>query len=343
MTLVAIEGGGRALESVRAAGVPVREFGVSGLGSLRVVPRLIRERGWQRGVIVSWAPSAHAVGALVARSTRTPHLINWHRQPGFPMTTRQSLGMRMAAELGAGAIAVTETQTPDLVKLGVPASRIRVVPNGTAEPAAASLDRATARGLLGLDDEFVVAVVARLRPEKRHTDLLKALALMHDEGRDVHAILVGDGPCEAELRSEAAERRVRVTFTGYQEDPSVYIAASDVACLSSEFEALPMSLIEAAAAGRATVATNVGGTCEIVHHGVTGLVVPARDPRALADALTRLSQDTVLRVLMGRRAKKMWEECFSFDAMVDAYLDLLSSVTGPPVRWGVGPVPHGTG
>jgi glycosyltransferase involved in cell wall biosynthesis len=188
-----------------------------------------------------------------------------------------------------------------------------------------------------------VVVVARLRPEKRHTDMLKALALMQDEGRDVHAIFVGDGPCEAELRREAAQRRLRVSFAGFQEDPSVHIAASDVVCLSSAFEALPMSLIEAAAAGRATVATNVGGTREIVRDGVTGLVVPARDARALADALARLSHDADLRALMGRRAKKMWEECFSFDAMVDAYLDLLSRVTGPPVGWGARPVSHGTG
>ena len=333
MTLVAIEGGGRALATVRAAGVPVREFGVSGLGSLRVVPRLIREGERRRGVIVTWAPSAHAVGALVARCTRTPHVVNWHRQPGFPMTTRQSAGMRMAAKLGAGAIAVTQTQIPDLVKLGMPKSRVRVVPNGTPEPKTSSLDRSAARRALGLRDQIVAVVVARLRPEKRHTDLFEALALVRAGGQDVCVVVVGDGPLEAALRREVASMQIPVIFAGFQEDPSLYMIASDVVCLSSEFEALPMSLIEAGACARPSVATDVGGTREIIVDGVTGLLVPTRDVRGLADALARISRDATLRNSMGIQARRRWEDRFSFDAMVDAYLRLLLGIQGPPAQW----------
>jgi glycosyltransferase involved in cell wall biosynthesis len=332
VSLTAVGRGGRALEEVRARGVPVRELGFGGMGSIRAVPRLLRDpdRRWE--AIVTWAPNAHAVGALTAFGARTPHVINWHRQPGLPMTPRQSAAVKLAGRMGCGVIAVTRAQVPQLVELGVREERIRVVPNGVPDPPRA--DRAAARAELELPaGDYVVVVVARLRPEKRHEDLIHALADLSRRMPNVSGVVVGDGETAAELRRLAAQTGAPVRFTGFDPRPERYMAAADVVCLPSEHEALPISLIEAAAASRPVVATDVAGVAEVVDEGVTGLLVRPREVAALTHALESLGADPARRERMGAAAHERWRERFSFDAMVDAYHELLQGVRGRPARW----------
>jgi glycosyltransferase involved in cell wall biosynthesis len=124
-----------------------------------------------------------------------------------------------------------------------------------------------------------------------------------------------------------------VIFAGYQEDPLRYMFASDVVCLTGEFEALPMSLIEAASVGRPIVATDVGGVDEIVLDGETGRLIPTNSPAAMAQCLYELAADPARRAVMGTRAKILWSNGFSMNSMVDRYSELLKLVSGPPTRW----------
>jgi glycosyltransferase involved in cell wall biosynthesis len=271
---------------------------------------------------------------VVARATAAPHVINWHRQPGFEMTVRQRAAVRFAASVGSGVIAVTGAQVPELRNLGFSPSAIRVVPNGTNPPSGSLPDRSEARSSLGLpEDAYLVVLVARLRPEKRHSDFISAVAALRSEVPSILGVIVGDGPEEKLLRRQAENLRAPVRFAGFQADPMPYMIASDVVCLPSEFEALPISLIEAASCGRPAIATSVGGTGEIVLHDETGLLIPPRNVDALRDSLRILYGSPGRRQAMGDRALRHWQDRFSFDAMVGAYFDLLTTVAGPPTSW----------
>jgi glycosyltransferase involved in cell wall biosynthesis len=178
-------------------------------------------------------------------------------------------------------------------------------------------------------------LVARLRPEKRVGDFIEAIAAARKKGADVRGVVVGDGPEEERLRAHAREAGEHVIFVGYQEDPARYVVAGDFLALTSEFEALPMSLIEAAACGRPAVASDVGGIREIVADGQSGIVVAAGDVAKFADAFAMLATDRELAASMGAAASRKWTSEYTFDAMADRYAKLLLNVSGPPVTWGV--------
>jgi glycosyltransferase involved in cell wall biosynthesis len=333
--LVALLGGGRALESLKAEGVPVRELGRSGLASASLLPALLAEGRAKPSALVSFGYNAHALGALFARITGTPHIVNWHRQAGWPMNAVEANAVRLAGRLGAGAIAVTEAQHPDLLALDFDPRAIRTVANGVGahDPGR----RVQERTRLDISpDAFVAVLVARLRPEKRIRDFIAAISRASHSDPRIQGIVVGDGPMADELRALATAQAAPVRFVGHDPEPTRYMIAADVAVLASEFEALPISLVEALSCGRPCVATDVGGVREIVEDGHNGLLVPIGEPEAMARALRELSRDATACARMGERSLARWSERFSFSGMVADYTRLLTSVTGPPTRWPAG-------
>jgi glycosyltransferase involved in cell wall biosynthesis len=242
--------------------------------------------------------------------------------------------IRLTALSGAGVISVAQAQTEDLVRLGFSPTRIRTVPNGVRPPALSDIPRDQLRLRLGLPGEMLLAVlVARLRPEKRIVDFIDAVGLAREQVPHIMGLIVGDGPLAAELERYAAESGAPIKFAGHQNDPPSWMLASDLVCLTSRFEALPISLVEALSCGRACIATDVGGTREIVEDGLNGTLVTPEAPTQLAAAIVNLAQRADLREDMGRASLARWRDQFSFDAMVDRYSSLLSSAQGPPTTW----------
>ncbi len=167
----------------------------------------------------------------------------------------------------------------------------------------------------------VIVSVGRLQAPKDITTLLRALALVRGT---YNALVVGDGP---ELRTVKEERRRLglgevVRLAGERDDVPAILASSHVFVLSSRSEALPVSILEAMAAGLPVVASQVGGVPELVVDGQTGLLVPAGDPPALAAALQRLVDDPVLRGRLGAAGRARVEEQFRLDSFLEAHLDL---------------------
>ncbi len=164
--------------------------------------------------------------------------------------------------------------------------------------------RSHARRALGLDDdEVVVGSVANFTAKKDQRTLLAAVALLRDRGRRLRLVLVGSGPLEHELRAFATELRLRdVLFTGMRTDVYDLLPGFDVYALSSRYEGLPISLLEAMATGLACVATRVGGIPEVIVQGRNGLLVEAGDASAFATALERLVTDESLRHAIADRA-----------------------------------------
>jgi glycosyltransferase involved in cell wall biosynthesis len=214
---------------------------------------------------------------------------------------------------------------------------LRRLPMPPLETLHHGLDPATADGFqadgvraeLGIPlDAPVVGSVANFKAAKDHATLLRAAARVRQAVPELRLLLVGQGPLEAETRRLAGELGLQeaVVFAGFRPDARRLAAAFDVFALSSTYEGLPIALIEAMALGRPAVVTRVGGTPEVVSDGTHGLVVPPRDPAALAAALLRLLGDPGLRASMGAAARS---RALDFDIrkavrrMEQVYADLL--------------------
>jgi glycosyltransferase involved in cell wall biosynthesis len=251
---------------------------------------------------------------------------------------------RGLARLTDRVVAITEGQRRDLVERYriVPAARAVVVPLGLdLDPFAAAdtSSRASVRQALGFaPDDVVCAFVGRLVPIK-HVDLLvhacARVFARHPNGR---LLIVGDGECRAGLEALVRDRGLdaRVRFVGWRTDLTNIYAAADVVALSSRNEGTPVALIEAMAAGRAVVATAVGGVPEVVEDGVTGRLVADDDEVALASAIDELFADAAARARLGAAARDSVLRRFGYARLVteiDAiYRDALADVRGAAGR-----------
>jgi glycosyltransferase involved in cell wall biosynthesis len=166
-------------------------------------------------------------------------------------------------------------------------------------------------------------VIGHLSPVKGHADLIDAAARLARERR-VKLFLIGDGPLRPSLESRGASLGLGdgIVFTGVRADVAPLLAMLDVVVVPSHTEGMSNALLEAMAMGRAVIATAVDGNLDVVSDGVTGLLVPPRDPAALAAALVRLVDDPERARQMGRAARARIEEAFTLQAMVASHEEL---------------------
>jgi glycosyltransferase involved in cell wall biosynthesis len=176
-----------------------------------------------------------------------------------------------------------------------------------------------------------VVLLGALRPGKGHEVALSAWPLVRAAIPRARLRFVGSGALEADLRAMATNVGVgdAVDFAGFRDDVNNVLADSDLVVLPSHFEAYPTVLLEAAAAGRAVVATRVGGIPEIVVDGVTGLLIPPADPAALARAVVRLLTHDDERRAMETAARRTAEEHFSAAVWAQRLGDLYREVRRP--------------
>ncbi len=227
---------------------------------------------------------------------------------------------RSLARLSSRLIAISARQRGELIGLGIaPPDKVIEIPLGLDLGALANApEQATARVRLGIPvDAAVVALVARLVPVKDVPSFLRALSKLRPHQPGLRALIVGDGSERRRLESLASELGVAdiCSFVGWQPDVATVYAAADVIVLSSLNEGSPVSLIEAMSVGRSIVATAVGGVPDVVRDQETGLLVPPRDPEALAEAMRMLLGDAALRERLGE-AGRAASRRFSADRLV---------------------------
>jgi len=166
-------------------------------------------------------------------------------------------------------------------------------------------------------DDFVLAIIARLKPVKGHTYLLEAMARLADLPH-VKLLVAGDGPLRPALEAQAAALGIagRVHFCGFVEDVPAVLRAVDAVCLPSLSEALPYVVLEAASYARPLVVTRVGGMATLLTDGETAHVVPPQDPAALAEAVRWVATHPAERQAMGLAAYALVRREFSVETMV---------------------------
>jgi glycosyltransferase involved in cell wall biosynthesis len=212
-------------------------------------------------------------------------------------------------------------------ELRVPARKLVVVPNAIRVPVVAlPRDPAFRASLVEGRPDYVILTPARLHPQKGHTYLLQAAALLPN----ATFVLAGDGPLRAALEAQAGELGVagRCIFLGERSDVPALLAAADLFVLPSLFEGLPVSVLEAMAAERPVVATAIGGTDEAVTSEVTGLLVPPRDPTALASAIRRLQEEPEVARRLAAAGRARVEREFSSAATARHVMAIYEQVLG---------------
>jgi glycosyltransferase involved in cell wall biosynthesis len=249
---------------------------------------------------------------VAARLARVPRLLVTHHTPELPR--RDNLAGRAWQRLGwATRPEVIYTSEADRERDGRRPSH--VVPLGI------DLDRFAAAQPALRKDGPVVGNVARLAPQKDHATLIEA-ARQLPEG--VRVVVVGDGELRGELERRADG--LPVELVGAREDVPELLASFDVFAFPSLFEGLCLAVIEAQAAGVPVVATPVGGIRETVVDGETGLLVPPRDPAALAVAIRRLLDDPDLARRLADEARRRVRQSYSEQRMIELTLGLYETM-----------------
>jgi len=210
-------------------------------------------------------------------------------------------------------------------------SDVRVIPNGIPVDSyrAPEFSRDTWRTREGFTlHEVLLTCVARMRPVKNHSLLLRAFAASAFLRDRAKLLIVGAGELEADLRREAGELEIAslVRFMGERTDVADLLHASDAFVLSSDSEANSLAVMEAMAAGLPVVCTRVGGNPELVVDGVHGLMVAKGDAAGLTEALEKIVADADARVEMGKCGSARARECFDSSMMVYEYTRLYQSL-----------------
>jgi glycosyltransferase involved in cell wall biosynthesis len=234
--------------------------------------------------------------------------------------------------LTARIVSVSEADRRHLIAAGwAKPSRVVAAPNGVDLTFWGSqrLERAAARRQLGWDpDAPAVIQIGRLDAQKAPGDLVQAAARIVREQPSVRVYLAGDGPLRGEIiaQVQALGLHESVILLGPRTDVPTLLAAADVVALSSLWEGMPYSLLEAGAMGRPAVCTAVDGSPEVVLDGETGYVVPPSEPAAMAQAILRLLADPARRAQMGERASQWIHSRFDVKATAAAVADVYTQV-----------------
>jgi glycosyltransferase involved in cell wall biosynthesis len=305
---------------------------------VRALGELVRSfRGLRPDIVHTHNPKPGVYGRLAARTAGVPVVVNTvHGLYAVPEDPFAKRAVVYGLERVASACSQCElVQNPEdigqLRRLGVPRHKLVLLGNGIDlerfDPASVG-DEAVActRNQLGVaDDALVVGAVGRLVWEKGYRELFEAVAIARRRVPALTLVVVGpsdpdkadavDGMAMARARDEAG-----VVLAGERHDMEAVYRAMDLYALASWREGYPRSAMEAAAMGLPIVATDIRGCRQVVDHGRTGLLVPVRDARSLAEALVLLATDDERRGRMAAAARRLAVARFDQQRLIDVTL-----------------------
>jgi glycosyltransferase involved in cell wall biosynthesis len=315
-----------------AEGVPIIDLGMQrGRADRHAFQRLVTLlREWQPHVLTTFMYHANLLGRLAGRWAGVPLIVTSIRSERNGSASRDWL-MRLTNWMDHCYTTNSQQVADALGKRGLlRREKLRVIPNGVdiAALSASADERLRVRGELGLpESEFLWLAIGRLLPQKDYPTLLQAFQPL--AGAPARLLIAGRGPLLGDLEQQAAQFGIaaQVTFLGVRYDIAALLAAADGFVLSSAWEGMPNVVMEALAAARPVIATQVGGVAELVHTGKSGFLVPARAPLALTHAMQQLmSLPLEQRQEMGRRGRDHVAANYSLGAMADRWMALFGEL-----------------
>lgn len=281
-------------------------------------------RGHRIDVVHAHTAHALSVAALATLRTGIPLVVS--RRVDFAL--RSNVGTRWKYGRAAAIIAVSNAVARVLVRGGIDAERIVVVPDGAdVHRSATPADRATLESLGVTAGAPLVVQVAQLVGHKDPLNFVRAMKRVHEDVPSVQALLVGDGPVRPAVAREIADLGLTkiVHLAGYRTDADSLLAAADVACLSSREEGMGSVLLDALVFALPIAATRAGGIPEVIIDGECGVLADVGDPIALGAAISRLLRDTEFAARMRDGAKRRADE-FSLERMTDRTIEVYERV-----------------
>jgi glycosyltransferase involved in cell wall biosynthesis len=247
-----------------------------------------------------------------AKLARVKRIIHTRHGQSFGKSKRDRWLRRIGSQLADTVVCVSHDSRRLAGREGIAASRLRTIWNG--------IDATRFIGAQPQGGGPAIAV-GRLSPEKDFATLIRAAALVVAEAPEFSLQLAGGGACEGQIRelSISAGLGSSIKLLGPVSDIPGLMASGSLFVLSSLTEGISLTILEAMAAGLPVVATAVGGNPEVIADKVTGLLVPAGDPRRLADALLELWRDTGKRATLGEAGRQRVRELFDIRRTVAAY------------------------
>lgn len=303
------------------------------------IKQLIRD--FKPDIVHTHAAKSGAIGRLAASACKVPVIVHtfhghvFHSYFGKAKTRAFIEIERYLARKSSGIIAISDLQKQELGSVYhiCKPEKIRVIPLGLDldrfQQDCERKRRSFRERFLIEDEELVIGIIGRIVPVKNHSLFVQALSgLLAQTTRSIKIVVVGDG--DMRLQMEAEWRQAGVDYAYFPEDPRAataictswqtemdeVLAGMDIVALSSHNEGTPVSLIEAQAAGKPVVSTDVGGVQDAVAQGRSGLIVAPGDVAAFRDALLRLVEDENLRRQMGQTGVQWVQSKFTYQRLV---------------------------
>ncbi|MFX1487141.1 MAG: glycosyltransferase family 4 protein [Promethearchaeota archaeon] len=243
---------------------------------------------------------------------------------------------RLIARVASRAILLSKSLVSRTRKVGIEDSRSVVIPSGVDldhfNPRRPEVKKRAAvlRNELGISsNNIVIGYVGRLVPAKGLSYLILALKHIEREHPDIVLLIIGDGPEKANLERMAKDLKIKTVFAGWQSDTAPYYAIMGIFVLPSLFEGLPLVILEAMAMGKPVVATNVGGTADLIANRKNGFLVPVRDHERIASALKELIEDSNMRIRIGDINRQKVKKNFSWDVIVPKVEKVYNTLQNP--------------
>lgn len=311
---------------------------------LRWVHRLREElRVWSPDIVMSHGFNGHFMARVASVLTDSPFraVCSYHGPYHAPIPARRLIGDiynlftdYYICHRACSTVAVADFSRRSLIDKGVDPARVEVIHNGIADIERSDLARESLRGEWGIrSGDVLVGIISRFDPVKGISCFVDAFGSVARHNLHVKLVLIGSGPLDDALRAQVSSLGCsdRVIFTGFRTDIAACLDAMDIFVLPSLAEAHSIGLLEAMRAGKAIIASDVGGNTESVRHEQEALIVPPADMAGLSAALQRLSNDVTLRILLGQRARERFLSEFTVEQMVTRTARWLERVSAQPL------------
>ncbi len=299
--------------------VPIHEIAASGpydLGQIWRLRRLVEDQ--RIDLVHPHETSSDVITYAMSKIARVPIVTTAHGWIANSAKQRAMVALDKRVMRGFDrVIAVSNKIREDLVESGVSPDRITLLHNAIVVENYRRTGAGTLESIIGRPVPRPVLVsIGRLSPEKGHADLVEALRIVASRGRQITAVLAGDGPSMSDIaaRVQAAGLADRIFLPGYVKSPARLLEDADLMVLPSHTEGLPNAALEALVMNVPVLATNVGGTPEVVVDDETGRLVPPRQPERLADGIVDFLDRREEWRALAERGRRMVEERFDFHA-----------------------------